>query len=186
MTAKLPPMTKITIEYPRGPRVMRGPFTIELDDHTADCLNGLAMYRGGGPGEYLSRLIREAYRQMMTEPRFGGVPPRWSPLEMKNGRFAKEWAEMQARGVIVHAEGVPLPKTPPHSIGGDIATARAQSGCFSEDLCDRIRRAHRDGCVFRMSVLSVAGFPCEKHQLDVCPVCDPCTCTFAPSTEVAQ
>src|SRR4051812_6029905 len=101
MTAKLPPRVIITVEYPVGPRIMRGPFKIVLDDATADMLNGVASHRGGGSSVWIPRMIREAYRQMMREPRHGGVPARWFPLEMGDGRFAKEWAEWQERGVIV-------------------------------------------------------------------------------------
>lgn len=42
----------------------------------------------------------------------------------------------------------------------------------------RIKASHDDGCKFRLSATCAIPIECE-HGYDVCPTCDPCTCSAA-------
>lgn len=59
----------ITIRYNSGPRIMRGPYTVHLDEQTASMLESLLQSRGGSFSEFIPRLFREAYYAMWREKR---------------------------------------------------------------------------------------------------------------------
>jgi len=40
-----------------------------------------------------------------------------------------------------------------------------------------IARQHAEDCKFRKALTCAIGIECEEHGRDVCPVCDPCTCS---------
>lgn len=43
-----------------------------------------------------------------------------------------------------------------------------------------IQAAHDKGCKFRFSATCAVPVECE-HGYDVCPICDPCTCSKQPA-----
>lgn len=40
-----------------------------------------------------------------------------------------------------------------------------------------LARQHDKDCKFRRALTCAIGIECEEHGRDVCPVCDPCTCS---------
>jgi hypothetical protein len=40
----------------------------------------------------------------------------------------------------------------------------------------RIKAEHEEGCRFRIAAAGAVGIECD-HGYDVCPTCDPCTCS---------
>jgi len=40
-----------------------------------------------------------------------------------------------------------------------------------------IRTRHKENCKFRIAATGAVGIACEPHGRDVCPICDPCTCS---------
>lgn len=45
-----------------------------------------------------------------------------------------------------------------------------------ETECACMVKHHTEDCAYRRAVSCAIGFPCDKHDLEVCPDCDACTC----------
>lgn len=73
-----------------------------------------------------------------------------------------------AKALIVHTTTGTLTETEMEEL--------ACSTCGHFACVCGIRKKHAEGCRFRTAATCAVPIECD-HGRDVCPVCDPCTCT---------
>lgn len=66
-----------------------------------------------------------------------------------------------------------------------ITTTRLTLGCIHcghiSCIC-AVKAKHLEHCRLRKAATCAVGIECE-HGYDVCPICDPCTCSASPQPE---